>query len=664
MYVIEDYRDHVPVREQLTSDGVQKYMAHLQTKKKVHGHLEVHRVKGSFMRFSYYCLKTFFRAKKVPWPLEKEDVPKLDTPKRPYYCYDQETEVLTNEGWKRFVDLSGFELVMARLGSGEAEFVRPSSYWKASHKGPMYAVKTDSTDFMVTPTHRMFIGTSRRNFRLSSIEGLAEFAKLYLSADVDWNCAQQTEFVIPAEETRTHQLLNGNGRVFAWKEIRVAMTDWVRFLGWFLSEGDLHGGGDARIGQTKYKNAVRRSLATLGLKWNESKAGKGHVVFEICDARLSRLLARECYTGDTHDCYHKKVPKMVKDLEPHLINVFLEAFALGDGSRSPRGSRVYATTSRTLADDLQELILKSGHYATVTVTKSRELMLGTKLVRTAPLYRLNERMDAYYTFKGEQIKQVDYEGLIGCVTIPSHVILTRRNGKVMWSGNSYEEMDKVFGAIEKEKNIRDWLAFRVEALAFNRRKGLTELRRWDYDKDTGVLRLPSIKRGRIVTLELDKQTRKTMDVYLSKRTDAYPALFPSLRSRDDSGAMDPASWNMLLRKYCDIAGVQNKGMHAWRRGMVSYLKWVGGKSEREIFEMGDWLKQDMVFIYTQLAPDFATTERRKVHPFYRTQTIHDQVPRKTEKAPEENEPKIPLVRQRPGLKTYGVDDFEEVKGQS
>jgi integrase len=183
----------------------------------------------------------------------------------------------------------------------------------------------------------------------------------------------------------------------------------------------------------------------------------------------------------------------------------------------------------------------------------------------------------------------------------------------------YPEMEKIMRAAKEHGFERDYVLFRLIPLTFARRKGFQKLKRWDYDQAKGTITMPSIKKGRRVVLELDRETKEVMDHYLLARTDQYPALFPSFRPWKDSGELSVAYINKLLRFFAAKAKVPNKGLHAFRRGMVTYL-YEHGLREREIFEMGDWTRPDMVFQYVQLSPSFANDIRREVHPFYQEDT--------------------------------------------
>ena len=66
----------------------------------------------------------------------------------------------------------------------------------------------------------------------------------------------------------------------------------------------------------------------------------------------------------------KHVPAWVRDAQPSVIARFVDAAVVGDGWIQ-RGHRAYATTSRRLADDMQELFIKLGRSATIRVVEPR-----------------------------------------------------------------------------------------------------------------------------------------------------------------------------------------------------------------------------------------------------------------------------------------------------
>jgi DNA replicative helicase MCM subunit Mcm2 (Cdc46/Mcm family) len=71
-------------------------------------------------------------------------------------CYDKETEVLTDDGWKLFIDVKPDDLIASLTCNGR-EFVKPTTYIQSCYDGPMHYISSGSLDIVVTPNHNMYI---------------------------------------------------------------------------------------------------------------------------------------------------------------------------------------------------------------------------------------------------------------------------------------------------------------------------------------------------------------------------------------------------------------------------------------------------------------------------------------------------------------------------
>src|SRR5215211_5492491 len=72
-------------------------------------------------------------------------------------CFDDSTEVLTDEGWKKFEDLNRTESVLTlNPESGDAEFQRPLAYQAYDYDGDLLHCEGKALSFAVTPDHRQW----------------------------------------------------------------------------------------------------------------------------------------------------------------------------------------------------------------------------------------------------------------------------------------------------------------------------------------------------------------------------------------------------------------------------------------------------------------------------------------------------------------------------
>lgn len=99
-------------------------------------------------------------------------------------CYDDQTEVLTDHGWKLFKDVDDNDLV-ASLTDGKLSFVKPTQYVEADHHGDLYHVAAENVDLAVSPNHNMYVSLRNGNggwsdFGLRRMDEIAEDSSMRL----------------------------------------------------------------------------------------------------------------------------------------------------------------------------------------------------------------------------------------------------------------------------------------------------------------------------------------------------------------------------------------------------------------------------------------------------------------------------------------------------
>jgi len=344
-------------------------------------------------------------------------------------CHDEETEILTNEGFKRFYELQPYHKVLTMNPfSFETEYVKPTRYYVYDFKGDLYHFKSRTSDFMITGNHFLFFQkgiAGKRSWHYQRIKDI-KAADIFCPRFVNWKGKHERYFTLPA-------YLDGHGKIRPAK--RIGMRAWLSFLGWYFSEGYLSNEITyIQITQQDPKKRARIKWLIKRMGFNYSSHG---IQVIIHDVQLANYLAHfGC------DALNKRIPKFVFNLDKTLIKVFLKAFHEGDGYIK-KGQRIFYTSSKFLADGLQELILKTGKYASVIKRKikgQRKFIKDHWATSSSDGYVVAEYSDKSINFakiSRNKIKKVPYEGKVYCVEAPPyHLIYTRRNGRCMWGGNS------------------------------------------------------------------------------------------------------------------------------------------------------------------------------------------------------------------------------------
>lgn len=344
-------------------------------------------------------------------------------------CYDEQTEILTENGWKFFKDLEESERVATLTPEHTVSWEQPTEYQTYDYKGHMYRIQSRFVDLLVTPEHDLFLAeqphpVGPRNFERVKVEAAAERwatkwnGRWRAKKDARPQVGRKPEtFTVPALGKRHNK--------------PVPIRPLLRLMGYFVAEGCIQVGRSGhpcgRVTFSQYREVnpgVHADMAAcvraVGLSPYE-----GERVVDVSSRELAAVLS-ECGEGSEN----KRIPRWVMELDASLLSELFDAYLLGDGSFDECGHFSAQTKSKQLADDLQELALRLGISAAVRPCRGLWAVSFNRLKNEPRIDTPIERIP-------------DWEGKVYDVTVPNHVIYVRRNGKACWSGNSYHPQKKV-----------------------------------------------------------------------------------------------------------------------------------------------------------------------------------------------------------------------------
>jgi len=420
-------------------------------------------------------------------PTEKQYIPNPETSDRVRIgwlggsCMTPDTEILTNEGWKRFDELDQTETV-ATLNSNtnQLEYHKPTGYICEPFDGELNCAKNGLVEYEVTPNHNMYASVAKSlthkklNLELIQSEKI-HGQNFHVKKDALWVGSEEEYFVLPMlnEYMNLEKEVSIIDRLISKKRYNglsekygsdkyINMDNWLEFFGFWMAEGwtsktrGLHQVGIAQIKNNGYLDYMYNLLVEMGFNPKYTKDKKQVRVF---DKQLWE------YLSNFGNAYDKFIPREILNLSSRQLSLFLNWFIKGDGHiENNKYNRTRAfTCSPSLANDLQEIALKIGISATVTNKgkqssniKGREIVNQydslvinftkhptlSKHNKNTPLIRTENQYNKYY------------KGNVYCVEVQNHVIYVRRNGKAMWIGNSHlkdlEILDGVVGRIKND----------------------------------------------------------------------------------------------------------------------------------------------------------------------------------------------------------------------
>ncbi len=397
-------------------------------------------------------------------------------------CHSEDTEYLTESGWRTYDGISSEEkLATVNAASGGLEYQLPTARHVYDHDGTMLHLHNRGIDALVTPNHRMWTRPTspksrpEKPWRYTEAEELVLLrggngGHIELPVSACWEGKNKEVFTIPANrqsnawnpDKPTKNPSRDLARYEKHAERDVSMEAFLRFLGYFVSEGSTTITRGPIVLSQKMGDVADSMVATLR-----------ELGFDPCvtaaDSRPEELSISISHVGlwewlranCGEDSSVKRLPRWVLGLPSEKIKAVLDALIEGDGSRpafgSP-GSFTYSTTSRELNDQLHEICLRLGYALTSRLVDRSSF--GWK-----DIWVSNGHYDLRHLLHPKkQIEHVEYQGKVSCFTVPNGLLVTRRNGRVLISGNSD---DYTRSTAETSRRVADEQIFSPERDEFD-----------------------------------------------------------------------------------------------------------------------------------------------------------------------------------------------------
>jgi nucleoside-diphosphate-sugar epimerase len=373
---------------------------------KVYGGMEDVRVSEEATRYRYTDL-----------PLGLPESQPLDFHSPYGCCYSEDTDILTRRGWKKFYELAPPDEVLTyNLECNMAEYQRPTAHFAFPYHGKMYVQNNRRLKTCVTPNHKMLVAWDCTHDRLERprlmeaqlIQGKPMVYLLAAEVEGGEECEQ---FILPAIKAGKHK--------HHFPARAIPMSDWLKFLGWYISEGHCYENkktGNCTVTLTTYYR-TEEAVAVMRAVGLSPVVDKHHIT-----ATSRQLFEYVKRLGKSREKY---IPQCVKELNQKHLVVLLKSLLDGEGNAQSKNSWRYTTVSKCLADDVQEIAIKCGMAASVTLDKDGFYRVYIGTARTA-----------HCNLGRDRSEWVDYAGMVYCVEVPNSVVMVRQNGYAYFSGNS------------------------------------------------------------------------------------------------------------------------------------------------------------------------------------------------------------------------------------
>jgi flavin-dependent thymidylate synthase len=351
------------------------------------------------------------------------------------YCYDAETEVLTDKGFVKWPLVTDeHKLGIWDNEKGTLCYERPEYRTRQRYSGDMYKVSHKSVDLMVTPNHKMWVALNAgKNFSLVPADQLGNRTLVRYSKIAPF--------------AGQFQGLPG------WFACAKSMAAMLRLIGFFLGDG--HAAKAERnailftLRKTRKIGFLRSTCEELGLVCEE----RSGVHWVVRGEGISEAFKAAFYNAERE----KTTPEWVRQLPSDAAIEVLNGMIASDGHSYGQGSCTFTSTSLDLVDAFVLLGIHSGKaingpYPLTPAEGKNKAVYGATMLSDRCSMPVVNQMNANTSL-------VPYSGEVFCAKTRTGVLVVRRNGKVVLSGNTqwYWKIDL--------HNLLHFLTLRVDSHA-------------------------------------------------------------------------------------------------------------------------------------------------------------------------------------------------------
>ncbi len=337
-----------------------------------------------------------------------------------YGCLSQDSEILTDRGWVKGVDVQEGDLVCQwDSNTGSITITPVLEKYLAPYNGKLVKLQNTDTDQLLTPNHRVYHKTN--DHRSKNSKAFRQWSGWKVDTADTLTNSQQIK--LPMAGTHSGEGIGG--------------TDYAALLGWVWTEGsfDKPTSTGVRIYQSNVKQAYCDEIAAL-----MDRVGT-HKRYDRDRQHTRRNGEKYTYTESTWFFSGELAQRVRADLPDKSPTyellfrmtqdeklAFLDAALKGDGSQRPGGSWAFEQKKHADREWFVTLLSLVGLKGTDYRRKSRDG--GSVSIQN------NDVTNVSYVSKMHYGVSEDYTGLVWCVRVPTGAFVARRNGKIFITGNS------------------------------------------------------------------------------------------------------------------------------------------------------------------------------------------------------------------------------------
>lgn len=458
-------------------------------------------------------------------------------------CLHPKTEVFTPQGWKLAKDI--------RIGDDiyscdENEVLEIRKVYEATHLEDERFLEIGK-GVRFTDSHYHLYRTRKENaWRYAYWDEVSQKQSIYANQSFKW-IGKDADLVF--QET-TYEMPNG-GMKRLDNAIVSDTNRFARLLGWFVSEGSFSNKNYISIVQkeTSWKNKhIVEALDEASVRYTTKTSKQGAIQYVFCQKALKKWLFEECYGLSKH-AHGKKIPCCIKNSTTETILKFLEAFRLGDGYMH-HGLPEFVSSSKQLADDLQECLFKCGYNATIAIKQPKGSVFyidGRKVIRQHDMFVVYCTKELLRISRGFK-KEFRSPAINIRITGQTKLYLVRFNGRIMWTHNGgiKDEMNGIKGFVNNSSPIQSLRATTPSNYANLKSQCYFKLADYINTGKIGIDCFYPVEAKKRLIEDLEQVRQKDID------KDGKLSVVPKDMVKDKLGRSPDYSDGLMLRMYYEV----------------------------------------------------------------------------------------------------------------
>lgn len=371
-------------------------------------------------------------------------------------CYDDQTKVLTENGWKVFKDLNVNERVYTKDDEDNIVLTLPKRCIKKHYVGKLFNFSNTGIDLAVTPNHNMWVkdynkrSSKTKVWKFIKAEEMSNSAYQFDSSG-NW-VGNKLDYI--------HIKGNDKSKYASRRSKNYEANSFLELLGLWVTDGSISPcvkNSGRRICITQIKkhvcNRIEQLCADLNIPFLKYRND-----YRLNDVALWNFLKENFIKGDDYKkSYYVEVPQWLLNSSRENLDCFMRGVLLGDGYSDSERRLVY-TSSEGFAENLVEIAMKRGFGASIRVARPkgtlRHFPNNSKVSICTTSYCVNIEKQRFSYLKKRSTaswRTFEYNGNVYCVELPKyHKLFVMRNGKACWCGNSHELVRHRIAAYSQE----------------------------------------------------------------------------------------------------------------------------------------------------------------------------------------------------------------------